>query len=298
MHYNSDMRTDPAEHAPAVDDPFLRSFGERVRAERARRGMSRRLLASQAGISERYISQLETGTGNASLIILRQIAAALAIPMTRLLQDAEGPESLERFVSGLSDAQKAEALELLVRRFTPESAPVPARRIALLGLRGAGKSTLGRRAARALGIPFFELDRQIEQASGASLASVIELYGQQAYRRYELQALRQLIETQEQFVVATGGGIVSESVTYDLLLRECFTVWISATPEEHMQRVIAQGDHRPMAGSDRAMQDLERILEERTPLYAQARAKLDTANRTEQESLDELLSLLPVVPRP
>ncbi|MEO6486507.1 MAG: helix-turn-helix transcriptional regulator [Thermoanaerobaculia bacterium] len=240
------------------DREFLRAFGERVRGERAQRGMSRRLLASHAGISERYIAQLESGKGNVSILILRQIAAALGLPLTRLMEPEEAPR-LSR-----------------------------AHRIALIGLRGAGKSTLGAALSGELAIPFFELDGEIERRSGTTLGSIFDLYGQQAYRRYETEALRELLGAHPRFIVAAGGSIVSEAATYELLLRHCFTVWVRTSPEEHMSRVLAQGDKRPMAGSGRAMDDLRRILQERTPLYRRADLAVDTTAATVAESTREI----------
>lgn len=241
------------------DADYLRTLGDRLREERTRRGLSRRSLAGRAAISERYITQIEGGKGNVSILVLRQIAAALGLPLTRLL-----------------------VAEPIAR----------ADRIALTGLRGAGKTTLGSRLAEQLEIPFFELDRMTETLAGTSLAAVIELYGQEAYRRYELQALQELLSTQPRFVVATSGGIVSEPETYELLLRHCITVWVRARPEEHMERVIEQGDLRPMAGSARAMDDLRRILAERTPLYARADLTIDTSGTSVEASLQELTSHL------
>ena len=234
-------------------DDFLRAFGERLRAERERRGMSRKVLADQAGISERYVTQIESGKGNVSIAILRQIASALGVPLGRLVDDAEAASREQR--------------------------------IALTGLRGAGKSTLGRALAKVRDVPFIELDREIERLSGTSLGTLIEMYGQQAYRRYELQALQELLNAHPRFVVATSGGLVSEAATYELLLRHCFTIWVRTTPEEHMARVIAQGDRRPMAGSAQAMEDLRRILEERTPLYERADLTVDTTGATVEESI-------------
>jgi XRE family aerobic/anaerobic benzoate catabolism transcriptional regulator len=240
------------------DEDFLRAFGERLRRERERRGMSRKLLAEQAGVSERYVTQIESGKGNVSIVILRQIAAALGISLAKLVEtdDAGGSRS---------------------------------ERIALIGLRGAGKSTLGAALAKARNVPFFELDREIERLSGTSLGTLIEMYGQPAYRRYELQALQELLDAHPHFVVATSGGLVSEPVTYDLLLRHCLTIWVRTTPEQHMARVIAQGDRRPMsstgAGSAQAMQDLRRILAERIPLYERADLTVDTTGATVKESI-------------
>jgi XRE family transcriptional regulator, aerobic/anaerobic benzoate catabolism transcriptional regulator len=282
--------------ANAANDEFLRAFGERVRGERARRGMSRRLLAHHAGISERYITQLESGKGNVSILILRQIASALGLPLTRLVEEADpAPEMtlLRQFLGRLSPAQLKEAYASLAGWFASDTSVSRTHRIALIGLRGAGKTTLGTALAHALDAPFFELDREIERLSGTSLGSILELYGQHAYRRYELQALHELIEKHPQFIVATGGSIVSETATYELLLRHCFTVWVRTTPEEHMARVIAQGDRRPMAGSAQAMDDLRRILEERTPLYSRADMTLDTQGTTEADSVRELLESIP-----
>lgn len=281
---------------PSSDDEFLQAFGERIRAERARRGMSRKLLAHHAGMSERYITQIESGKGNISIVLLRHIADALGIPLARLIEDeSPSPEMtlVRQFLSRLSPSQLEEAHGLLSGRFASDATLLRTQRLALVGLRGAGKTTLGAALARAKGVPFFELDREVERLSGTSIGVILELYGQQAYRRYELQALQELLESQPRFVVATGGSLVSEAATYELLLRNCLTVWIRATPEEHMERVIAQGDRRPMAGSDRAMDDLRRILEERTPLYARADVVVDTTGASEAETLRELLARLP-----
>ncbi|HEY0372326.1 MAG TPA: helix-turn-helix transcriptional regulator [Thermoanaerobaculia bacterium] len=265
-----------------TDDDFLRAFGERIRGERARRGMSRRLLAQHAGVSERYLTQLESGKGNVSIVLLRHIAAALGVPLGRLIEGPLSPEM--EFLSRLGPEQ----LHAIYASMTATDGS-RSQRIALIGLRGAGKTTLGAKAAEARGVPFVELDREIERLAGTALGAIIELYGQQAYRRYELQALQELLETHPQFVVATGGSLVSESATYELLLRNCFTVWVRATPEEHMQRVLAQGDLRPMAGSQQAMDDLRRILEERRELYGRADAVLDTTGKSIEKSVQELL---------
>jgi XRE family aerobic/anaerobic benzoate catabolism transcriptional regulator len=278
---------------PAVDpdDAFLRAFGERIRSERARRGMSRKLLAHHAGISERYITQIESGKGNISILLLRHVAAALGLPLARVVED-EGTAAeltlLRQFLARLSPAQLKEAHALLASRFASDASVLRSERIALIGLRGAGKTTLGAALASARNVPFFELDREIERLSGTTVGVILELYGQQAYRRYELQALHEILEAHPRFVVATGGSLVSETATFEVLLRHCFTVWIRATPEEHMSRVIAQGDRRPMAGSDQAMEDLRRILDERTPLYARADAIVDTTGTRETASLREL----------
>lgn len=273
------------------DEAFLRAFGDRIRGERARRGMSRKLLADHAGISERYLTQLESGKGNVSILLLRQVSSALGLPLTRLVEDESvSPElTLSRqFLSRLNPEQLKEAYRSLTAWFASDANLSRAHRIALVGLRGAGKTTLGRGLAQSLDVPFVELDREIERSAGSPLGAILELYGQQAYRRYELKALQELLATQPQFVVATGGSLVSESETYELLLRSCFTVWVRTTPEEHMQRVLAQGDLRPMAASQQAMDDLKRILEERSDLYGRADAVIDTTAKDEADSLREL----------
>jgi len=269
---------------------FLRALGERVRGERARRGMSRKLLAKHAGISERYVTQLESGKGNVSIVLLKQIAGALGLPLARLFEDESTSAEmtlLRQFLARLSPAQLREAYGSLAALFASDTT-ARAHRIALIGLRGAGKTTLGRRLAAEAQVPFLELDREIERISGVSIAHLLELYGQQAYRRYEMQALQEVLREHPTFVVATGGSIVAEPATYELLLRSCFTVWVRTTPEEHMARVIAQGDQRPMAASSQAMDDLRRILQEREPLYARADLMVDTTGVSEEESIAEL----------
>src|SRR5258706_11818134 len=216
-NYNSEMST-------TTDTAFLRAFGERIRAERARRGMSRKLLAHHAGISERYITQIESGKGNISIVLLRHVAAALGLPLARLVDDeTPSPEItiMRQFLSRLSLVQVKEAHAALKSLFADDAVLLRTRRIALVGLRGAGKTTLGHMLARARNVPFFELDREIERLSGSAIGVILELYGQQAYRRYELQALQELIDEHPQFVVATGGSLVSEAETYELLLRHC-----------------------------------------------------------------------------
>lgn len=259
--------------------------------------MSRRLLAHHAGISERYLTQLESGKGNVSIVLLRHIATALGVPLPRLVEDEPPSPELtlaRQFLSRLSRAQLQEAYAELTSRFAAAADGAREHRIALVGLRGAGKTTLGAALADALQVPFFELDREIERLSGTALGAMIELYGQQAYRRYELQALQELLAAHPRFVVATGGSLVSETATYELLLRTCFTVWVRTTPEEHMQRVVAQGDLRPMAGSQQAMDDLRRILDERGELYGRADVTIDTTGKTPEQSVHETTVALPI----
>lgn len=276
-----------------TDEAFLRAFGERIRGERARRGMSRKLLADHAGISERYLTQLESGKGNVSIVLLRHVAEALNLPLSRLVEDAPPSPEFELIRQLLSRLTPAQLRDVYASLTAAEPSTARAQRIALVGLRGAGKTTVGQKAAEALNVPFFELDREIERISGTPLGSILELYGQQAYRRYEQQALQELLASQPRFVVATGGSLVSETATYELLLRSCFTVWVRTTPEEHMRRVLAQGDLRPMAGSQQAMDDLRRILEERTELYGRADLILDTTGVKPEKSVRELLKAIP-----
>jgi XRE family aerobic/anaerobic benzoate catabolism transcriptional regulator len=277
-----------------VPAAYLKRVGERVRLGRARRGMSRKVLSQASGVSERYLAELERGAGNASLLVLRQVADALGLEVAQLVSDApERPIDLAlalHQLERLSPADLTEARRLLAERF---GAPKTAHgRIALVGLRGAGKTTLGQRAAEALGVPFVELDREVERASGMELSEIFATHGQAMYRRLERQCLETVVQRFERAVIATGGSLVTEPATYNLLLSSCFVVWLSARPEEHMGRVLAQGDLRPMAEGPQAMDDLKAILESRTPLYAKADAEVDTSARTEVEALAGLLAVV------
>jgi XRE family aerobic/anaerobic benzoate catabolism transcriptional regulator len=271
---------------------YLRLLGERIRAARARRGMTRKILARDSGVSERYLAQLETGHGNMSIILLRQVAQAMSLPLAELVR--EGPDHPVEFsllvqsLARLEPKQLAEARKLLTESFGASMERERRQRIALIGLRGAGKSTLGAKLSAALGIPFVELDREIERVAGMSLAALFDLYGQSAYRRYERRALESVIESYDRAVIAAGGSLVSEPATFDLLLSACFTVWLTARPEEHMSRVRAQGDLRPMADNTEAMEDLRRILEGRTALYGKADVTVETAGKSVDQSLDLL----------
>lgn len=280
------------------DGQYLRRVGERVREARARRGMTRKLLARDSGVSERYIAQLETGHGNISILLLRQIAQAMNLSADELVREAPDQplewtllvETLRR----LKPAELAEARQHLNTVFADATVRKRAGRIALIGLRGAGKSTLGGLLARDLRVPFIELDREIERIAGASLAEIFDLYGQAAYRRYERRALEAVLESHDRAVIATGGSIVSEASTYDLLLTACYTIWLMAAPEEHMSRVVAQSDLRPIAGNDEAMVDLRRILAGREALYAKADGQVDTTGGTVAASLKRLKAAVQV----
>jgi XRE family aerobic/anaerobic benzoate catabolism transcriptional regulator len=274
--------------ASGSESEYLRLLGERVREMRARRGMTRKILAHDSGVSERYLAQLESGQGNISILLLRQIAQALDTPLEALALDGpEPPVDLvhtTEFLRQLPAAELLEARRLLVEHFGGVDLDARRGRIALIGLRGAGKSTLGAILADRLEAPFLELDRLIEQESGVSLSIIFDLYGQSGFRRLERRVLDQVIERYPRFVLATGGSLVSEPATFERLLTMCFTVWLRATPEEHMQRVIAQGDMRPMADNRESMSDLRRILEVREPLYRKADATIDTSGGSVEES--------------
>jgi len=261
---------------------------------RDQRGMARKALSRAAQVSERYLAALEAGEGNASVILLRRVAGALGVRLIDLLDSGEltsEQRALRRFLDTLPADRLAGVLERLIQEFGQDSA-VRRKRITLIGLRGAGKSTLGSALARELRRPFIELDREIEREAGMPLSEVFLLYGQAGYRRIERRCLERIIQQQEDIVLSVGGGIVSESESYDLLLHNCFTVWVKALPEEHMSRVLAQGDLRPMAGHGEAMQDLKNILSAREELYGRADAVLDTARRTVEQSVSDLRSLV------
>jgi XRE family aerobic/anaerobic benzoate catabolism transcriptional regulator len=282
----------PANAGDSLESDYLRSLGERVRETRARRGMTRKILAHDSGVSERYLAQLETGQGNVSILLLRQIAQALDTPVQALVLDGpEPPVDLvhtTEFLRRLPATELLEARRLLVEHFGGVDLYARRGRVALIGLRGAGKSTLGAMLADRIEAPFLELDRLIEQESGVSLSVIFDLYGQSGFRRLERRVLDQVIERYPRFVLATGGSLVSEPATFERLLTMCFTVWLRATPEEHMQRVIAQGDMRPMADNRESMSDLRRILDVREPLYRKADATIDTGGRSVGKSMGML----------
>ena len=281
-----------------ADPEFLAVLGERVREIREQRGMVRKALSHRAQVSERYLAALEGGEGNASVVLLRRVAAALGVRLVDLLDAGElsaEQRSLHRFIEALPQARHAEALQHLTEAFGQDTA-VRRKRITLIGLRGAGKTSLGGALGRVLRRPFIELDREIEREAGIALAEVFLLYGQAGYRRIERRCLERIIQAQENIVLEVGGGIVSEPETYELLRLNCFTVWVKASPEEHMSRVLAQGDLRPMSGHAEAMEDLRKILASREPLYARADVTLDTAGHSEGESFDSLRALLASAP--
>jgi XRE family aerobic/anaerobic benzoate catabolism transcriptional regulator len=276
----------PAPNEAEVKEPFLAALGERTKALRVRRGLTRKALARATGVSERHLANLEYGVGNASILVLLQVAQALQCSLAELVGDftTQSPEwlMLREMLADRDEATlrrvRLAALELIGGGSprSDEAAPRSSR-IALIGLRGAGKSTLGRMLAEDLDFPFVEISREIEKLAGCSISEILGLYGQNAYRRYERRALEEAIEAYPEAVIATAGGLVSDLGSFNLLLRRCTTVWLAADPEDHMSRVMAQGDLRPMAASREAMDDLKSILASRAPFYSKADTRVDTS---------------------
>ncbi|MBS0454583.1 MAG: helix-turn-helix transcriptional regulator [Proteobacteria bacterium] len=274
-------------------DALLSSIGERVRSLRARRGLTRKATAQLAAISERHLANLESGTGNASILVLQQVAVALQCSIAEMVGDVttSSPEWLliREMLKNRQEGDLRRARLLVGEMLGTASADDSrTRRIALVGLRGAGKSTLGKLLAEELDFPFIELSSEIERMAGCSLREIYDLYGANAYRRYERRALEETIQIHSEAVIATPGGIVSDTATFSQLLTHCTTVCLKASPEEHMSRVVVQGDLRPMAASNEAMDDLRRILEGRAAFYAKADLLVDTSGRTPQEALQIL----------
>src|SRR5213592_746772 len=236
------------------EQAFLGRLGERVRAWRTEHGMTRKQLSVASGVSERYLAQLEAGQGNMSVLLLRKVARAMGVSVERLVREDNGEQ----------------------------------RPIALLGLRGAGKSTLGAKLAQALSVPFVELDREVEKEAGAPLGEVFAMYGQDAFRRFERRALERVLGEHPQAVIATGGSLVTDPGTYELLLERCRCIWLKAAPEEHMSRVIAQGDMRPFKGRSAALDEIRKLLTDRDRLYGRADVALDTSGKSPRQSLAEI----------
>ena len=281
--------------------PFLVALGDRLRSLRARRGMTRKALAVAADVSERHLANLEYGVGNASVLVLQQVAQALECPVAALLGDptTRSPEWLmirellaDRDEATLRRARIALGDLLGTGGATGAAAALRSSRIALVGLRGAGKSTLGAMLAEDLEFPFVELSREIEKFAGCSISEIQALYGQNAYRRYERRALEEAIQIYPEAVIATPGGIVSDPATFNLLLGYCTTVWLQADPEDHMKRVLAQGDTRPMAASREAMTDLKSILAGRAAFYAKAELRLNTSEQDLPATFAQLRGLV------
>jgi XRE family transcriptional regulator, aerobic/anaerobic benzoate catabolism transcriptional regulator len=295
---SSDSRVAPKNPTPKKPTPAysLKTLGEHVRQARARRGMTRKQLARDSGVSERYLALIEGGQGNISVLVLRQLAKALSLPADALL--FEGVEPPIEFVHTVEFLRRLPlddlklARQLLLHQFGGIDPAARHRRIALIGLRGAGKSTLGAALAEHLEMPFLELDRLIEQQSGLTLDLIFDFRGQAGFRELERQCLESVLQRYPCFVLATGGSLVSEPGTFERLLSSCFTVWVRTSPEEHMHRVMAQGDMRPMANNRDAMSDLKRILAERETLYSKADIQIDTAGRKLETTLETLIQVL------
>jgi XRE family aerobic/anaerobic benzoate catabolism transcriptional regulator len=245
---NAPLSVQQQEHA------YLARLGERVRAWRGEQRMTRKQLAAASGVSERYLAQLEAGQGNMSVLLLRKVARAMGVSVERLVREDDGQQ----------------------------------KPVALLGLRGAGKSTLGAKLAEALKLPFVELDREVEKEAGAPLGEVFAMYGQDAFRRFERRALERVLGEYPQAVIATGGSLVTDPGTFELLLERCRCIWLKAAPEEHMSRVIAQGDMRPFKGRSAALDEIRKLLADRDRLYGRASATVDTSGKTVRQSLADL----------
>jgi XRE family aerobic/anaerobic benzoate catabolism transcriptional regulator len=249
-------------NAPLTDEAqetvYLARLGERVRSWRNEHGMTRKSLAVASGVSERYLAQLEAGQGNISVLLLRRVARAMGVAVERLVTEEETHGG----------------------------------RIALIGLRGAGKSTIGEKLAQALGVPFVELDREVEKEAGANLGEVFAMYGQDAFRRFERRALERVLNQHERAVIATSGSLVTDPSTYEMLLDRCFCVWLKASPEEHMARVMAQGDTRPFKGRSAALEEIRKLLADRDRLYARAALAVETSDKTVKQTLQEIRKAL------
>jgi len=278
----------PAESATSA---YIARIADRIKSIRIRRGMTRKLLSVHSEISERYLSQIESGQANISVALLWRVAHAMDVEVQELLPDCQNcgqvPAPLFGILKKLDPVQLADAGRVLEREFFTDSGKLHG--MALIGLRGAGKSELGRALSRRTGVPYINLVEVVEEVSGMDVGELFSLGGQKAYRRYERQALDKVAESTPRAVVEAGGSLVTRTETYQFLLQHYFTIWINAAPEEHMARVMAQGDFRPMQGHGDAMEDLKRILREREPEYRLAHRVLDTTGRTVDGCLEELM---------
>ncbi len=273
--------------------PFLIALGERALALRIKRGMTRKALSAAASVSERHLANLEYGLGNVSVLVLLQLAQALGATTSDLLGDVAQTsaerQKIRELLSGVSEARLRlvrESMGDLLESSQHSEVDTAARssRIALIGLRGAGKSTLGRLLSEDLDFPFIELSREIERLAGCSISEIQALYGQNAYRRYERRAIDEALQGYPKAVIATPGGLVSDAATFNLVLSNCTTVWLQADPQDHMERVAAQGDMRPMAGNKEAMEDLKFILAGRNAFYAKAELHLNTSAQPQEQT--------------
>lgn len=272
---------------------LIARLAARVSEARKLRGIPRRVLSERSGVSPRYLAQLEAGKGNISVLLLYRVAAALDLKIDALLaQETTIEHDAERIATLYRDAPsdvRDKVRDLLMPR---NPALLRAGRICLIGLRGAGKSTLGRLAGEALKIPFVELNEDIERAAGMPLAEIMAFYGESGYRKMEAEALDRVCAAHDRLILAVAGGIVAEASTYARLLDQFHSVWIRTSPAEHMQRVRAQGDVRPMEGNPQAMGHLKDLLLSREALYGRASAQVDTSNKPINSSLNELLAVI------
>jgi XRE family transcriptional regulator, aerobic/anaerobic benzoate catabolism transcriptional regulator len=300
LHFHPEANPEgdaPLSALPEEKNPFLVALGDRVRAMRSKRGMARKALAQAADVSERHLANLEYGIGNASILVLLQITRAMRCSLSELIGEgrSRSPEGL--LIDEMLREQDEETLkhlrlglaQMLNERVVKNPMSL---RIALVGLRGAGKSTLGQMLAADLGFPFVELSREIEKLAGGTIGEIQALYGVSAYRRYEMRAMTEVLQRYREVVIATPGGVVADAGSFNLILKECTTVWLEASPEDHMNRVIAQGDMRPMASSKEAMEDLKAILAGRSAFYSKALFRLNTSEQDLEASFMALRALL------
>lgn len=257
-------------------DELLKGLGRRVRDARVGRGMTQRRLADASGLSLRFVSQVENGQGNIAVGRLAQVASALGEPVARLLPDGAAPAyDLAAELDAL-DAGQLAAVRAYVRELRGAAPP---KVIALLGIRGAGKSSVGQRLAEQLEVPFVELDRRIEAAAAMSLGDLFAIHGEPYYRQLQLEALQAFIGEGQSAVLATGGSLVTHPESWKLLREHAYTIWLRAGARDHWDRVLAQGDDRPMRRNPQAFQVLEALVAERRPLYEQADRMVDTSGR-------------------
>lgn len=281
------------DEAQAAIEDVIKHAGARVKQQRQHQRLSRRELSERSGVSPRYLVQLESGEGNISIGLLKSLALALGIPMTSLIEDTAGHHEENALVGRLFEKADAATRQEVLRLLDPnQSRNQKAQRICLIGLRGAGKSTLGSMIAQEFDMPFIELNTIIEQKAGIPIGEILALYGQEGYRDLEANALDDVITAHQQVVLAVAGGVVADEATFAQVLSQFHTVWLKAEPDEHMARVQAQGDHRPMKGRPEAMQQLKQILQSREKQYAQAEYMLDTSMKSEKAACKDLAQLL------
>lgn len=300
LHFHGEPVLKSSEELVSANEeknPFLVGLGDRVRALRSKRGMARKALALAAGVSERHLANLEYGIGNASILVLLQVAKALKCTLAELTDDspAGSPEArlIQEVLAGRDEATLRRLRLMMLDALSAELANQPkSKRIALVGLRGAGKSTLGRMISEDLGFPFVELSREIEKLAGGTIGEIQALYGVSGYKRYEKRAMDEVLERYSEVVIATPGGVVNDTASFNLMLSKCTTVWLEASPEDHMNRVIAQGDMRPMASSKEAMEDLKAILAGRSAYYSKANLRVNTSHQDLGASFLSLRTLL------